>query len=423
MQTVSLAPAASTASLSQPEPGLAVQDLLDRAISLRPLLRERQAAHEELGAYSDELHATFDRMGFYRMVQPRMFGGYEFSLPDYYRVMLEISRGDPGVGWCLTLASSHCFLIASHWPEQAQRELFGDAGHFVAPHRAAPMGTATRVPGGYGVKGRWNYSSGVPHATHFIATALADGDAGPPTPVLVVVPRGSYTILNDWGGDEILGMRASGSNSVEVDEVVVPAHHVVPFNAQFCRPEDMQDGTPGTRLHGNPMYLGRIMGTYHASLVAIVVGAARAAIDEYERIIGSSKTLTDPNLLRADHHDFQRTLGLALGRTDAAEAALMGSLAHYMHLCQRWAANGTPFTVEDNLRLRAALQHAGAMASDTVEMLLRSAGAFTTKKGNRLQRYFRDVIMYRTHNSAQAEEFATFVGRSRLGRPVGMRGL
>ena len=83
----------------------------------------------------------------------------------------------------------------------------------------------------------------------------------------------------------------------------------------------------------------------------------------------------------------------------------------------------TTLSVEDNLRLRAALQHAGAMASDTVEMLLRSAGAFTTKKGNRLQRYFRDVIMYRTHNSAQAEEFATFVGRARLGRPVGMRGL
>jgi 3-hydroxy-9,10-secoandrosta-1,3,5(10)-triene-9,17-dione monooxygenase len=252
---------------------------------------------------------------------------------------------------------------------------------------------------------------------------MAENEAGQPQPVLVVVPRGHYKILKDWGGDEILGMRASGSNSVEVDDAIVPAHHVVPFNAQFCRPEDMKDGTPGTRLHGNPMYLGRIMGTYHASLVAIIVGAARAAIDEYVRIIETSKTLTDPNLLRADHVDFQRTLGLAIGRTDAAEAALMGSTMHYMHLCERWAASGAPFSVEDNLRLRAALQHAGAMASDTVEMLLRSAGAFTTKKGNRLQRYFRDVIMYRTHNSAQAEEFATFVGRARLGRPVGMRGL
>jgi 3-hydroxy-9,10-secoandrosta-1,3,5(10)-triene-9,17-dione monooxygenase len=423
MHTASLAPDAATISLNQPEPGLAPRQLLDRAIALRPMLRERQAEHEELGSYSDELHATFERMGFYRLIQPRMFGGYEFALPDYYRIMLEISRGDPGVGWCLTLASSHSFLIASHWPEQAQRELFGATGHFVAPHRAAPMGTATRVANGYRVKGRWNYSSGVPHATHFIGTAMAENDAGQPQPVLVVVPHGNYKILKDWGGDEILGMRASGSNSVEVDDAVVPAHHVVPFNAQFCRPEDMKDGTPGTRLHGNPMYLGRIMGTYHASLVAIIIGAARAAIDEYVRIIETSKTLTDPNLLRADHYDFQRTLGLAIGRTDAAEATLMGSMMHYMHLCERWAATGAPISVEDNLRLRAALQHAGAMASDTVEMLLRSAGAFTTKKGNRLQRYFRDVIMYRTHNSAQAEEFATFVGRARLGRPVGMRGL
>jgi 3-hydroxy-9,10-secoandrosta-1,3,5(10)-triene-9,17-dione monooxygenase len=171
------------------------------------------------------------------------------------------------------------------------------------------------------------------------------------------------------------------------------------------------------------MYLGRIMGPYHSSLVSVVVGATWAATDEYGQLIGRMKTLADPNLLRADHHDFQRTLGLAIARADAAEAILVRTLERYMELCDRWAADGTPISVEDNLRLRATLQQAGAMGVETVETLLRSAGAFTTKKGNRLQRYFRDVMMYRTHSSAQMEEFATYVGRARLGRPIGMRGL
>ena len=69
-----------------------------------------------------------------------MFGGYEFDLGTFYRVMLEIARGHPGVGWCLALAASHAFEVASHWSEQAQIELFGD-GHFIAPHRAPPLGT------------------------------------------------------------------------------------------------------------------------------------------------------------------------------------------------------------------------------------------------------------------------------------------
>jgi 3-hydroxy-9,10-secoandrosta-1,3,5(10)-triene-9,17-dione monooxygenase len=411
-------------SLAVPEPGLTPRDLFDRAISVRPMLRERQAEHEELGTYADDVHTTFERMGFYRITQPRMFGGYEFGLPTFFRTMVEVSRGDPGVGWCLTLAASHAFLLASHWPEQAQRELFGETGHFIAPHRAQPLGTATPVPGGYLIKGRWNYSSGVPHATHFIGTALLQKEDGsPPSSVLVVVPRGDYAILKDWGGDEILGMRSSGSNTVVIEDALIPTHHVIPFNAQFCKPEEMVGGTPGTRLHGNPMYLGRIMGPYHASLVSVVVGATWAAIDEYEELICRMKTLADPSLLRADHHDFQRTLGLAIARADAAEAILVRTLERYMELCERWAADGTPISVEDNLRLRATLQQAGAMGAETVEMLLRSAGAFTTKKGDRLQRYFRDVMMYRTHSSAQVEEFATYVGRAHLGRPIGMRGL
>lgn len=409
--------------LPQPEPGLTPQMLVERAIALRPLLRDRQAAHEELGAYGADLHEAFRAAGFYRITQPRLFGGYEFSLVDFYRVMIEIARGDPGVGWCLTLGASHAFLLASHWPEQAQRELFGPQGEFIAPHRAAPMGTATPVPGGYRVSGRWNYCSGIPHATHLIVTAFLDDGSTPRRTVLVVVPKADYAILPDWGGDQILGMRASGSNGAEIRDAIVPAHHVIPFDVLFARPEAMLDGTHGTRLHGNPMYLGRLMGPYHASLVAVVIGAARAATDEYEHILATMKTYVDPTLLRADHIEFQRPLGLALARTDAAEAILMGAMDRYAALCRRWETDGTPISVEDNLRLWTMLQQGGAMAAEVVESLLKAAGAFATRRDNRMLRYFRDVQMYRTHVSAQREEFATYLARCHLGRPTGFRGL
>ncbi|MDO9710418.1 acyl-CoA dehydrogenase family protein [Paracraurococcus lichenis] len=410
-------------ALPQPEPGLTPGDLIERAIALRPLLRQRQEAHEALGTYSAEVHAAFDRAGFYRITQPRLFGGYEFTLPDYCRTMVEVTRGDPGVGWCLTLAASHGWVVASHWPEAAQREIFGPEGVFAAPHRAAPMGTVTPAEGGYRVTGCWNYCSGIPHATHLMATAFLQDGTTPPRTVLAMIPRRDLEILDDWGGDHTLGMRASGSNSVAVKDALVPAHHVVPFEVLFARPTGMENGTHGTRLHGNPMYLGRLMGPYHASLVSVVVGAAWAAIDEYERITTTMKTYVDPSLLRADHTDFQRPLGLAMAQADAAEAILLGGAQRYMDLCQRWARDGTPITVEDNIRLWTMIQQGGAMAAGVVEDLFHAAGAFTTKKGNRLQRYFRDVQMYRTHLSAQRLEFATYLGRAHLGRPTGFRGL
>lgn len=136
--------------------------LIARAAALKPLLRAQQAENDERGAYSPELHQAFVKAGLYRTVQPRMFGGYEFDIPTFYRAMLEIAHGHPSAGWCLTLCASHPFLIASHWSERAQRELFGPDGHFAAPHRVPPMGKLTPVEGGYRLTGKWDFCSGIP---------------------------------------------------------------------------------------------------------------------------------------------------------------------------------------------------------------------------------------------------------------------
>jgi len=411
------------AVMPPPEPDLTPAKLIDRAKALRPLLRAQQDENDARGFYSEQLHQEFLKAGLYRTMQPRMFGGYEFDIPTFYKAMMEISRGHPGVGWCLTLCASHPFLVASHWPEQAQRDFFA-GGFFTAPHRPMPMGTCTAVPGGYRVTGQWNYCSGIPYASHFIGGAfLMNGDQKARKVLQVVVPRAALTILDDWGDDATMGMRASGSNSVKVTDAFVPEHHVTGFENLGARPDGMENGTPGTRLHGNPMYLGRLMGPYHASLVSPIVGAARAALDEYEDIIRSHKTTLDPNQLRVDNPDFQRFFGEALALTDAAEAIVLKGCERYMEYCHRWATDGTPITVEDNFRLWTMIQQAGRLACEAVEVLFHTSGSAATRKGSRIQRYFNDVVMYRSHVSSQFSIFAGIVGRSHLGKPTGWRGL
>src|SRR5262249_35438805 len=112
------------AMLPVPEPDLTPDELVARAAALRTLLRAQQDANDARGSYSEELHQAFLKAGLYRTMQPGLFGGYEFDVPTFYRAMIEVSRGHPGVGWCLTLCASHPFLIASHWGEQAQRDFF-----------------------------------------------------------------------------------------------------------------------------------------------------------------------------------------------------------------------------------------------------------------------------------------------------------
>lgn len=417
-------PRAKRAFLPQPEPGLTPKELIARAAALRPLLRAQQDENDARGTYSEELHQAFLKAGFYRTTQPRMFGGYEFDLATFYKAMLEIARGHPGVAWCLALAASHAFEVASHWPEQAQVELFGTDGHFIAPHRAPPMGTLTPVDGGYFLSGTWDYCSGIPYATHFIGGAFVKRDGEPPQHAHAVVPKGKCTILDDWGGDKVLGMRASGSNSVRVENVFVPEHHVGYLSPGLAStPESMADGTPGTRLHGNPMYLGRLAGPFHATLVMPIVGAARAALDEYEEIITTRKTLSMPLMPRYQHADFQRSYGQALTLTDAAEALMIKGCEMYADYCRRWADEGTPITTEENMRLWGMIQHAGRMACEAVELMFHTAGSAPARKGHKLQRYFNDVAMYRGHSSSQFNAFQSGLARLHFGLPWGMYGL
>jgi 3-hydroxy-9,10-secoandrosta-1,3,5(10)-triene-9,17-dione monooxygenase len=401
-----------------PEPDLTPKDLIARAAALKPLLRQQQAESDERGCYSEEVHRAFLQGGHYRITQPRMFGGYEFDIPTFFRVVLEVSHGHPAAGWCYALGASHAFLIGSHWPEQAQRDLFGAEGNFRAPHRVSPTGDLTPVEGGYRLTGAWDFCSGIPYSTHFVCSARLPVAGGPPEIYCAVVRRDQLRIIDDWGGDKTLGLRASGSNSVEVKDAFIPAHYAVPLLGMFTRAEDMRNGTPGTRLHGNPMYLGRVAGPYHMSLITPAIGAAKAALDEYEEIIRTKKTTFPPIMPRAEHEDFQRTFGQAIILTETAENLLIRGGEVYMEMCERWAADGTLITVEQNIRLWAMMQQAGRMASDAVELLYKNAGTSVTRKGSRMERYFRDVQMYRAHPSSLFENFWAPVGRAHLGLPI-----
>ena len=303
----------------------------------------------------------------------------------------------------MALAASHAFEIASHWPEQAQIELFGKDGHFIAPHRAPPMGTLTPVDGGYLMSGTWDYCSGIPYCNHFIGGCLIKREGEPPVHGHAMVPNGSYTILDDWGGDKVLGMRASGSNSVRVENIFVPEHHVG-YLSPGLGPERRGHGRTARPARGCmaiPMYLGRLAGPFHATLVMPIVGAARAALDEYEEIITTRKTLSMPQIPRFEHADFQRSFGGALTLTDAAEALMIKVCEMYADYCQRWAKDGTPITIEENMRLWGMIQHAGRMACEAVELLFHTGGSAPARKGHKLQRYFNDVAMYRGHSSSQ----------------------
>ena len=265
--------------------------------------------------------------------------------------------------------------------------------------------------------GTWDYCSGITHATHFIATAMgpAPGTDGPPVPLACVLPRGDYTVLDDWGGGATLGLQGTGSNSVRVDDAFVPEHLAEHYDWKaFAMPPD---GTPGYRLHRNPLYLGRSLTIYYGGLAAPVVGAAHAALDEYEQILRTRPTTVPPKVLRCESPDYQRWFGEAQSLADSALAVLVAAGGSYTAAGREWERTGA-FPVGADVRPRGMAQQAARMAADAVDRLFTTGGTSAAKRGSRLQRCFRDVAMYRTHIGAQADLHFAANARVHFGLPT-----
>jgi 3-hydroxy-9,10-secoandrosta-1,3,5(10)-triene-9,17-dione monooxygenase len=400
---------------THPEVGVTPQTLIDRAIALRPKLIEEQAATEERTYYSQEMHEEFQRAGFYRLYIPKRYGGYEFDVPAMMRLMLETARGCPSTAWCMGLASGHALQLGSWWPEQAQSEIFGD-GDFRAASVAAPVGKAVHVDGGWRVTGAWPYSSGAPYSTHYMGQTLIPVDGGPPRMMLFVAERSQWEMLDDWG--DLLGLRGSGSHTVRLEDGFVPEHWALP-DVQLVE-VDVSGGTPGSRLHGNPMYAGRCVSFFQLELTALMIGAARGALDEYEHLVTTRRTQRPPTVLRAEDPDYQRWFGTAIGRLATAEAAMLNAGDQWTELARRNVEEDAGFARADDLKLNFIARDGMKMAWDAMqEHIVRTAGSSALRDGERMQRIYRDMTMGHGHfASILGDSVARQIGQHRLGVEV-----
>lgn len=386
--------------ISQPEPGLAPETVIARAAALRRQLRQEQDESDWRGAYSESIHKQLLDGGFYRILTPKMFGGYELDPKVFIQVVMEISRGHPAAGWCFALGASHAYLLASHWPEAVQRELFGADGEFRSPAVGVPGGKFAPVPGGYRVSGTWPFASGIPYATHFMGASVMEGSSGPGRRVMFITPKETVEVLGDWGKDQYWGMQASGSFAVKLNDVFIPERYIIDSNFDSTT-DFMKNGTPGTRLHKNPIYLGIPTGWFNTEFAAILVGTAWAALDEFKELATTKTQLLNPhNKIGADPF-VQHSYGRALALTQSAEALTLHCADVYLAQLKAFIEEGKPVVATDSFTIWGKASEAARMACEAVEMLFHHAGGSSGRRGRKMQRYFRDVETYRIHPQAQ----------------------
>ena len=407
--------------IAPPEPTLTPDEMVARAAALRPLLREKQAECERLGHVPPDVNEKLIAAGFYRTVQPRRFGGYEFDVPTFYRVMMELSRGCVETGWVVALTSGHPLLFAN-FPEQAQREAFGKNGDFRAPAAFGPIGTATPVDGGYRIDAAPDSASGIDGSTHFIgmASVKAEGAGAPGPMIQFILPRDQYEIIDNW---QVMGMRGTGSKRVAIKDVFVPKHLTMAGAGTGVRSAEPAARSAG-RMYTNPMYAGRIGNFLIGESTSVAVGGARGALDIYEEILKTKKGGFPPTTVLAENPEYQAHYGKALALVSTAEAAFIRAGEEFMEYAREEAAGGAPFDAEKDQRLTIIENKCIAMAWEAVDLIYKTAGtSASAKQGTLLGRLFRNMAVMNTHPALQLDRSALAAARAKLiGAPSGIGG-
>lgn len=414
-----------------PEPDLTPEIMIQRSIDLIPLVAEHSAEAEKLGRPTEIVHEAFEKAGFYRILQPRKYGGYEFDVETLYKITMNIARGCASTAWCFSFSHGHTIELASFFPEETQAELYGPNGDFRAPFYGGVPGTGKKVEGGYMVEGKWPFCSGSPYSTHMVGHFMLTDDKGEGVAVrMFIIPRESYTILDDWRGNQH-GMSATGSNSILVENIFVPDHHTIDQSMLDLR---VDGGTIGTALHGNPMYGMPVIGFMAGYYAAVAVGACWGGLDAYEADIRSRRMAINPveaKIRKSGSDDaekdvtlpfryqdegYQRCYGRAYADLMAAEAIVMTSARRAKEASIRnLETDGYPMGF-DTEQLTLA-QTATKLARDSFDYnLWRMVGAPATRPGTRMNRIQRDLSVVGNHNAIGFAETAwVILGKQKLG--------
>ncbi|WP_079078032.1 acyl-CoA dehydrogenase family protein [Streptomyces sp. CdTB01] len=342
---------------------------------------------------TDGTATAVEEAGFARHFVPRRWGGTEGTFAEVFRAASLVGQGCASAAWCAVLWAAHG-RFAALLPEEGQRELWGDGPDVrIAAALMPPSGSASRVPGGWLLRGEWEPASGVDHAHWVLLAAPETGEPGRLVRVFAV-PRRLLTVRDTWNAT---GLRATGSNTVVLDATMVPDGRTVPL-ATLLAGAAAQDAP---RCHAAPAHLaGGLM------FCAPAAGAARRALTVWTRWARAA----GPDGVRPlDRPSVQERLARSAAEIEAVESML------------RTAADraDTGAVIES---ATAVNRRDAALAVDwlarAVDRLFRTGGAHLRDADGELYRHWSDVLTVAAHGALRLEPAAEAYARS-LAAPGG----
>jgi alkylation response protein AidB-like acyl-CoA dehydrogenase len=374
------------------------EEILNRARALVPVLASREADALKAREIPADTMEDFRRSGLMRLLQPRRFGGLQSSVDLFSRVAEELANGCASSAWVYSVFGEHAWIIAC-MPEQGQIDVWGKDPHAVASSSLAPRAVAKAVAGGYLLSGRYPFSSGCGHAQWAIVGAFCEEFGR--NHRYMMVPMSDIDIIDDW---QVLGLRATGSKTLELKDVFIPEHRTALLN------DLIRGAPPGRQVHPDfPLLSAPRFYLCVYSQMSIALALGRRAVDFVaaalsNRTSGGGKKVAYSEV--AQLHFAQSsaeidaaTLIFHTGRQVATETVNM----------QR------PISQEEIAARHRDVCFVHQLISSAVERLCDISGTSWVYDISPLQAMLRDVLVASTHGVVNPHLAMIPYGRLRLG--------
>ena len=382
------------------------EEIIQRASAMVPKLRQGAAACDVAGRIPDENIKLFQDAGFFRILQPKMFGGYEMSPLTFYRVLQEVASGCPSSAWGLMVLGVHNWEIALLDP-QAARDMWGKDDTVRASSSYAPFGKAVKVEGGYRVDGCWPFSSASDHATWVLLGAMvATGEGTPPDYRVFLIPRPDYKVVD--GTWNVFGLEGTGSKDVQVDDVFVPGYRSHSLSEHFVA----HGNDIGLKTFTSPIYRVSFGVAFHNGVASVLAGMAKGMLEVFTEQLQVRKDNWMGQQLSLNPAA-QRRAQLAQTKVNCAQ----GLIRDVVEGAMSYISKGEPVPMNKRAQYVASAAAVGELASEVSVLLLRGTGGKGILKNNPIQLYFRNIQAGCNHICMDLDRLGTNAGGTLLGLP------
>jgi 3-hydroxy-9,10-secoandrosta-1,3,5(10)-triene-9,17-dione monooxygenase len=358
------------------------EELVRRARAMLPALRARQAEAYASRKMPAETMREMVAAGFFRILQPRRYGGFEMDPQVFFDVQMTLAEACMSTAWVLGVVGCHPYQIAL-FDDRAQAEVWGSNPDTLVSSSYQPVGKVEVVEGGFRLSGRWGFSSGCEYCDWVLLGSLIFSKDGPPEMRTFLVPRKDYKILDNW---HTFGLQATGSQDIVVENAFVPDYRThKAIDGFMCK-------NPGQAVNTGPLYKLPWAQVFVRSVSTAAIGATQGALNAFTDI---GKKRVSTNTGKATKQDMSAILAAA--RTQSAIDEMKTLL--YRNFDEMMAAMraGGELSLEQRVRYRYQSSQIGRRCADLIDELMPLLGGRAIYTDSPIIRFWLDANAARAH--------------------------